>query len=89
MSLDSYAVPDGEMSFAMSVDSDDLLEHWEANLDSKLSMIRSHLVRRLVDTYAIEDSEVRTTTECAAPAEPTSSSHGSSDHTLSSLSRRI
>ena len=49
MSLDSYAVSDGEMSFATSVDSDDLLEHWEANLDSKLSRIRSHLVQRLVD----------------------------------------
>ena len=87
MSLDSYAVSDGEMSFAMSVDSDDLLEHWEANLDSKLSRIRSHLVQRLVDTYTIADSEVHAATEGTATAEPTSS-HGSSDHTSSSLSRR-
>jgi hypothetical protein len=84
----SCAVSDGEASFAMSVDSDDLLEHWEANLDSKLSRIRSHLVQQLVDTYTIADSEVHAVTDCAAAAEPTSSSHGSSDHTSSSLSRR-
>jgi len=86
-SLDSHAISEGEMSFAMSADSNDLLEDWEATLDPELIRIRSRLIQQLVETYMSAESEVHNAIQYIAPGEPPSSSHGSSNHTSSSLSR--
>jgi hypothetical protein len=86
-SLDFHAISEGEMSFAMSADSDDSLEDWEATLDPELIRIRSRLVQQLVETYISAESEVHSTIQYIAPGGPPPSSHGSSNHTSSSLSR--
>ena len=86
-SLDSRAVSEGEMSFALSADSDDLLEDWEANLDPELIRIRSHLVQQLVDSYTSTESELHDAIQLSPSGEPSSSSRGSSNHSSSSRSR--
>ena len=82
-SLDS----EGEMSFACASDSDWALEQWEADLDPALLRIRSHLVQRLVESYTSANFEVCDAMQRTIPSGPAASSHGSSNHNSSSLSR--
>jgi hypothetical protein len=86
-SLNSSLDSEGEMSFACTSDSDWALEQWEADLDPALIRIRSHLVQRLVESYTSANFEVCDAMQRTIPSGPAASSHGSSNHNSSSLSR--
>ncbi len=78
-SMESYPRSEGEMPFALSAESDEILEWWEASLDPALIRIESLLVQQLVSTHLNDQIAAGDTMQETIVSKPSSTSSNPSN----------